>query len=351
MVWPFARHGFQPQRPQVENRGYTDAIVQAIIAGASGSQGQAEQTAALEIAAGVIGRAFAAGSVEGPPSALELAGDALCAIGRDLVTQGESVWIGHAGALRRASSWDVGGRSVDAAGWNYRVQLPAPDGHITVGGSGLNVVHARYSSDRSRPWVGVGPIQRAELAGKLAANMELRMGEEAGSSVGHVLPLPVDGEDPSVEQLKIDLANLAGKTVVVQSVAAGWGEGRAAAPAQDWIPRRLGATFSPSTTGVYSAAQLSVLAACGVPVELVHPSDGTGQREAWRRFLHGTVQPLSRMVAGELSRVLAAPVRITFEGLFASDIAGRARAFQSMVGGGLDIEEAARQSGLVAVDD
>ena len=30
------------------------------------------------------------------------------------------------------------------------------------------------------------------------------------------------------------------------------------------------------------------------------PADGTGQREAWRRFLHGSVSPVARIVQGEL---------------------------------------------------
>ena len=80
-------------------------------------------------------------------------------------------------------------------------------------------------------------------------------------------------------------------------------------------------------------------------------SDGTGQREARRRFLHGTVQPLANMLAVELARATGYPCSISFESLFASDIQGRARAFQSLVGGGLPIEDAATASGLVSLDD
>lgn len=336
--------------PPTEDRGYTDAIVQAIIQNSgSGELVSAEQTSSLEIAAGVISRAFGAAAVEGPPAAVLMAGAPLADIGRDLITRGEAVYMLYQGRMRRASSWEISGSNVGE--WTYSVQLPVPDGSRSEVRTMTGIAHPRYSSDRSRPWIGVGPLERAKLVGSLVGNMETRMGEEAGGSVGHVLPLPVDGQDPTIAQLKADLANLQGKTSVVESVAGGWGQGRAAAPAQEWTPKRLGATFSPATVPVYTATQLSVLAACGVPVELVHPSDGTGQREAWRRFLHGTVQPLARIVAGELGKATGGDVTITFEGLFASDIAGRARAFQSMVGGGLDIEEAARAAGLVSVDE
>ena len=43
-----------------------------------------------------------------------------------------------------------------------------------------------------------------------------------------------------------------------------------------------------------------MLGACGVPVELFEPGQGTGQREAWRRFLFGTVHPVSNLVLEEL---------------------------------------------------
>jgi len=82
-------------------------------------------------------------------------------------------------------------------------------------------------------------------------------------------------------------------------------------------------------------------------VELVEASEGTGAREAWRRFLHGTLTPLGRLIAGELERVVNAPVEISFNRLMASDISGRARAFQSLVGGGMDPAQAAGLSGLL----
>ena len=37
---------------------------------------------------------------------------------------------------------------------------------------------------------------------------------------------------------------------------------------------------------------------------------------------------------------------LNFDALFAADLSGRARAFQSMVGGGMDVAKAAALSGL-----
>ncbi len=72
-----------------------------------------------------------------------------------------------------------------------------------------------------------------------------------------------------------------------------------------------------------------------------------GQRESWRRFLHGSVQPLGDLLAVELADKLDAPgLRLTFDRLFASDLSGRARAFQCLTGGGMDAERAAAAAGL-----
>ena len=177
------------------------------------------------------------------------------------------------------------------------------------------------------------------------------MRDEMSGAVGHVLPIPVDGADASVDDLKRDLGSLKGRTAIVETTAGGWGEGRLSAPRNDYQPQRIGPNPPPSVGTAYSASQLSILAACGVPVELVHPADGTGQREAWRRFLHGTIQPLGRIVAGELSRLAGRPVSLSHDSLFASDIAGRARAFQSMVGAGMELAEAASKSGLMTGDE
>ena len=93
---------------------------------------------------------------------------------------------------------------------------------------------------------------------------------------------------------------------------------------------------------------LEVANACGVPPSLFSVrGDGTAQRESFRRLLHSTVQPLARLVAAELTAKLEAPIAFNFDALFAADLSGRARAFQSMVGGGMDVAKAAGLAGLM----
>ena len=81
--------------------------------------------------------------------------------------------------------------------------------------------------------------------------------------------------------------------------------------------------------------------------DLFVAGDAAGQRESWRRFLHGSVQPLGDLLAAELADKLAVPgLALRFDRLFASDLSGRARAFGSLVQGGMDKDRAARLAGL-----
>ena len=62
------------------------------------------------------------------------------------------------------------------------------------------------------------------------------------------------------------------------------------------------------------------------------------------------MQPLGRIVADELSAKPEAPITLSFDALFAADLSGRDRAFQSLVGGGMDVSKAAGLAGLMESD-
>ena len=326
---------------------YTDAIVSAIIAARGSKPFSSIETAAAEIAAGVIGRAFGTSRIDvswATPAVLTT-------IARDMILTGESVWVLRMGELLPVGTFEIFGRASPKS-WRYRVQLHGPSGVTeSMSISRDSVLHARYSYDRVHPWTGVGPLQRATYAAELVANIEGSLRGETSGPVGYLLPIPVDGMDSTVENLKADLASLNGRIAVVETTAAGWGEGRLGAPRADFLPQRIGPNPPPSMPQIHAAIQTAVLAMCGVPVELVAPSEGTGQREAWRRFLHGTIQPIGSLVATEISRLAGRELEFDHERLFASDIAGRARAFQSLVGAGMTVGQAAAQSGLIAPED
>ena len=135
--------------------------------------------------------------------------------------------------------------------------------------------------------------------------------------------------------------------MLTETTAAGWGEGSLAAPRADWRPQRIGADPPVSLATLRTDSAQAVLSACGVSADLFVAGDAAGQRESWRRFLHGSVQPPGDLLAGELADKLDVPrLRLNFDRLFASDLSGRARAFGSMVQAGMDADRAARLAGL-----
>ena len=349
--WPWGKS-------EIRESSFTDALVQQIVAHAGGgTTARATATGALEAAAGMVARCFAVATVDGPaPLVAAVTPAVLSAIGRALIRKGELVLaidvdMDGLARLLPAADWDVTGY-YDPSTWAYRVNLAGPSRYTTRASlPAAAVVHPRYQVDPERPWRGVGPLQSAALAGRLSAETVAALADAESGPRGSVLPLPVDGEDPTVATLKSDIRNLAGKIAFVESVRTMHPGAAANAPRDDWQAKRLGANPPASEVELLNASTVEVLNACGVPPSLFSlRGDGTAQRESFRRLLHSTIQPLARILAAELSEKLEAPIGLNFDALFAADLSGRARAFQSMVGGGMDVAKAAGLAGLMDQD-
>ena len=350
MRWPWSRSEKRESQP------FTDAVTQAVYQLSAGTNSaDPSALAALEAAAGLYARCFAAAKVEAEPWVQEtLRPSVRSLIARDLIRRGESlhlidVDLGQV-ELIPAGSWDVRGDWRERSWW-YRLDTFGPSGNATHLIPAAAAVHVRYAVDPARPWLGISPLGWARATGTLAANLEARLGEEAGGTVAHVLPIPSDGGDGGdtdpLNGLKTDIRNAKGGTVLTETTAAGWGEGKASAPQADWVPRRLGADPPQVLQTLRADVYGAVLGACGVPPDLTVVSTSQGQREAFRRFLTTALEPLGELVAEELSRKLDTPVAFDFSQSYAHDLVGRASAFQKLVASGMDLQKALAISGLV----
>ena len=299
---------------RAERRSYESLIVQAVEDQALGlSVLRPLVLGCLEACASMYARAFASAAVE-PQTAVSVAVTpaALASIARGLIRHGESVHLIDVDAagvrLLDVATWDVTGPA--GGPWRYRVTVAGPSSTTTRTVEAGAVVHCRYSTDPARPWAGRSPLSWAGETGRLAAALERALGDEAGGPVGNLIPIPSDGgdggEDDPLAALKSDIRALRGRAALVETTAAGWAEGRAAAPMRDWQPVRLGANPPAALVELRQAVEVTVAAACGVPAVLVMATgDGTAQRESYRRWLHASVQPLARLVEAELGEKLA----------------------------------------------
>ena len=276
-------------------------------------------------------------------------------IGRALIRRGECVFSimvrGGTVYLVPASDWDIQG-DYDADSWRYRLTMSGPTTLNTMQAvSASSVVHLRYSYDHERPWCGVGPIQSAAMAGKLSAATVNALADESGSLMGFVLPIPKGGDDPTIDLLKADLRNSRGRTHFVESMSQGWaGEDQRTRPTGDWMRRRVGPEPPEALVALQELATREILSACGISPGLFDSRAGAASREAFRQLLHAVITPLARIVETELRLKLDPSITLSFDRYGAADIAGRARAFGSLVKGGMDVEKAAGLSGLLSID-
>lgn len=292
-------------------------------------------TAAAEVCAGIWSRALASGESD------RLSAAQLGQIGRDLVLRGNSVWLGDS----VAASFDLTGNGQSPVAWSYLLSIGYPTGARSVRVSGQNVAHYRVGMDRSSPWIGRSIFDLAAQSSTLIARLEGSLSAEEGGPVGHVLPVP---STEAAKGIADELPNLAGRTVLGETMSAGWDGGRGKSPgAGDWRPVRLGPDPPAEQVELRRHAAASLYAAAGVPPELADvPATGTDRREAWRQFISATIQPVGRIIGDEVRRVYGGDGMIDFSAILATDLASRARAYKQLLDAGMDDARASEVTGL-----
>ncbi|MCZ0935100.1 MAG: hypothetical protein OXJ54_07985 [Gemmatimonadetes bacterium] len=320
----------------------------------------AASTAALGAASGLFARSLAGATVRpgGHARAGAVSRSVLYAIGRDVIETGEHLSLIDMDTSARVrllpvAAWDVTG-GPDPETWRYALTLEGPSQAEVVTTSGAGVLHIRLSPDPRRPWRGRSPI--AAETDRLAGGLERQLAGEAGGPGGKVFPVPTVGrEGEAATQLAASLKTAAGG-VVIQEQAAFSGRGSSLneygalavrGGYQAHTPARLGIDPNAATVELRRDVFRSVLGAVGVPSDLFEPGPGGGQREAFRRFLHASAAPLAGLVGDAIGEALDIPdFALDLSTLNAADVMGRARAYGSLVGAGMDPADALEKTGL-----
>ncbi|MCY4057581.1 MAG: hypothetical protein OXG44_06240 [Gammaproteobacteria bacterium] len=326
---------FRPA-PEVRESEANNEVVQAAVAAASTGTAASDKLGTIEACVGLWERAFASAEA----AALEPWLLALC--GRQLLLRGEFVaWRSGRSGLLPAASYDVEGESAAPSRWRYVMNLPAPSGAIVRRASADRVMHVRIGATREQPWRGCSPLVNAGATSAALKQIERSLTEEHGGPVGHVFGVPNPEDSQSVAD---EIGVLKGRSILAEATELDLpGEGRGGRTS--WEPHRVGPEPVAATLTAREQTERSLMAAAGVPAELVSSSSAGEGREAWRRFLWATIAPVAQLVAAELRR-LGLESEIAFDRLNASDLAGRARAFGQLVSNGVLEADARRLTGL-----
>lgn len=349
MRWPWSK-----RETRDSGGDFSDAVVRLIEAQAAGKAADASSTAAVEAASGALSRAFASARVEGPPHVQEAVTPAVLAqVGRDLIRSGRSMHVIDVDRMGKVSllpcsSWHFeGGAHPDS--WMVRATYYGPSTSTTKRLPFGGVVFVKWGSTPGQPYTGTGPLAWAHTTARLQSEAERSLADEAGGPLANLIAVPQDGgddgEDDPLRELKADLRTARGRALLVETVAAGFGEGRGAAPHRDWVASRLGPTPPESMATIRKDAFEAVLAATGTPPSLFLDSDGTSQREAVRRWHQNTVLPLARLLETELAAKLEGECRLVFDS-YALDMVSRATVVDKLVRAGVPITTAMMAVGL-----
>ena len=337
---------FNRRKPEIRE-SYADQIVARLLASASGaSDGGA--LAAIETSARFWGAGLASATVK--PSNISLAAitpSVLDTVGRALCRSGESL---HVIAVRSGrvmltpcGQWTVHGND-DPASWIYRVTLSGPDSTRMITLPAASVVHCRYSPHPSRPWAGRSPLTLALDTFRVAASLETATAGELSFSQKQVLsPRRNPGDYAPVDTLGPETIQK-----IVEAFSKHVSSDAFVIPA-DVTAQRLGPEPPDSFALLRDRFEQSIYSSCGIPPALLAPQGtGTAMREAFRQVLHSLLKPLGAILAEELQAKLHPEAALSFDSLRAGDITGSARAFGSLVTGGLTPQSAAQ---IVGFDD
>ena len=327
-------------RTELRAGGYTDLILAGIDHTVRGTDADTQVTGALEVSAGMWARALAAAEVTGTDA---LTRRARHRIGRDLIRVFEVVTENGRAELAPVAYWEV------LAGWRYKLETTEPPGDTTAKTVARErVAHFLWNESPREPWRGVAPLAAASKLGVLAARVESKLAEDLATPTAHILPIPCDGGSPKLDALRGDIGKAQGAAVLLEGTTGGWEETRnQAGTRNDWKPQRLGPEIPEGLRETWKDVVMAVGNACGIPSGLLDPaSTGVGQREAYRRFIMASVQPVADMMAEVAGEALDTEITVQFAALHAHDITGRSTALAKLVGAGLPLADAQRLVGF-----
>ena len=352
-MWPFERRAGRryptDNAPSTSSTGATDAKISELLAQASGKAVDATTLAVVEACAGLWSRSLAGATVE--PRGGRLAGltpSMMALIGRSLAVRGNLVARitveGSAVRLWPATDFDVTG-DADPDSWVYRLNLPGPSATHTVVVPADAVCHFRYGALPSAPWRGVAPLARATSTAALAGAVESSLSAEMKIPPGRIGL--VHGKSADLLGWMQRGGYLAGGTIADR--------GLQQEPAARHKPQTYGPQPDVVVQGLRTDVGRDVANAFGVSPSLLNErGDGAAQRESWRRFWLGTIQPLAVQIQAEVRAKLDPGTTITLDALRAGDEDGRSRATMRrvqaakvlMVDMGMARDEALRRAGL-----
>ena len=347
---------FRRRETRSDGGGYTDLVLSAVELAAAGETVGAAATAAVETASGLLARSLSQATVVGSPWAQRaVTAGWLHRVGTDIISYptghlSQITGDGDDVRLVPAQSWTWYGAAPDRSDWRVLATIPRPTGSETLTIPETAVVRMSWAPSRSQPWYGRSPLSSAKLTSELMGALERSLGREAAGQVGHLVAMPRartrDTSGETFDGRLQSLDDLAGRTMAI-SPATGFDP--AAMPSQSNMTlraERIGANPPEALVMLHRDVHETVLAACGVPPSLVGTGTGTDVREALRRYISMTVEPIARILAEELTRKLETQITFNFDRLAATDLASKARAVRSLVASGWTPREAARACGL-----
>ena len=273
----------------------------------------------------------------------------LALVGRELATRGNSLFKIEirAGAVELvpASTLSVLGNA-NPDTWTYLLTVIGPSNSVTERIPSAGIVHFKIGASAWEPWRGVSPLRRGSGTASLGSAVEASLLKEAKIPTGRLALAHGAGKvDGVLNWLKVGGHAVAGDTA---------NRGVQTEPAQRHKPQYYGPEPEVVMQGLRSDTGRDILSAFGVsPVLFSERGDGTGQREAWRRFVFSTLAPLARMIQAELRAKLDATAMVSIHELRAADEDGRSRAvmrraqaFKVLREAGIEDGEARRLAGL-----
>ena len=306
--------------------------------------------AVVEACAGLWERAFESATVQ-PMNNLTsgLTPTFFGIVARALAMRGECLFLirldGMNLRLIPANSFDVISGSAEIMTWVYRADTSGPSSSRSEYLGGDAVLHFRIGTDVKQPWRGRSPLSRGSKTAALAAQLEESLTLELKTPIGRIAP--ISGNEENRKQYWNGLS-LGGLTVYGSLSSAGQEHAR------DFKPVSYGPEPDQFSIALRTDLSQDIAAAFGVPASFFSPGgDGAGQREAWRRFLFGTIAPIGRVIEAECKAKLDPSIIIGHDAMRASDEDGRSRAimrraaaFKTLTDAGFEKDEARKLSGL-----